>query len=260
MTRYLHRTIRTLACAGLTVATVLPFEGHATSTVLPGWDLFETLPGNTVFNGMNWTGVPLGSYTFPGGPAGPQNVGTTDTIVQRKGTADGPSETIPIEMVGLQLQGVQDDSLFITLQSVHGGPASGGTMTIDFDPEGNPHGAFSSTIDVYFDVRMGGLSGSIVQSAMLTLTSSGTSWSHEVPDDLYRPVIDGVNHLLNGNDILNDFWPVPLIEQHPDGASHGVKGAEHMPDGGSTLTLLFVGLAFLGSTRLRGVNGSPGRS
>lgn len=109
-----------------------------TNTVNPGWDLLQTVSGTT-FQGVPFFGVPLGSYDFDG-TIGVQDVGNTDTIIQRLTAGTVPSPTISIQMNALQLETAAPTSLFggplglyfITLQSVRGGSASAGNMTIDF--------------------------------------------------------------------------------------------------------------------------------
>jgi hypothetical protein len=249
---------RCLALALLTVITA--WSSHATSTVLPGWDLLETLPG-TAFMGVPFTGVPLGSYDFGGGPVG---VGNADAIVQRLAAANGPSGTIPIELVALQLVSVIPVDLgaglafhYITLQSARGGPASPGSMTINFGPEADPHGTFDSFFDVFFDLRVGSLSGPIIFTDDVRLTSSGNPWSHQPPLDAL--LIDGVNHNLNGTDMGNDFWPggvgaglpgTPVIHSAQGENIHHIVGPA-VPDAGATWTLLLIALGFCGLGQLR---------
>lgn len=250
--------IRSLAIASLVLAGLaFPPRSQATSILLPGWDLLGT-QGGTTFGGVPFQGVPLGSYDFGGGP---QNVGNADTIVRRLAQADvvapGNSDTIPIELVALHLQsavpadfGVGLGTYFMTLQSERGGPASVGQMTINFGPEGNPHGTFDSFFDVFFDIRLGGLNGPIALSDSLTLTSSGTPWSHDAPPGAI--LIDGVNHQLNGVDNGEDFWPAGSINgSFPNGALI-VSGpaTTSVPDAGATWSLLLIALVFCGLAQL----------
>src|SRR5688572_4266296 len=191
------------------VFLVAPGPAFAASVVLPGYDLFETVPG-TAFMGVPFEGVPLGTYDFGSGPLA---VGSTDTIVQRLAPATAPTTSIPIELVALQLKssvpadfGLGLDFYYVTLQSARGGPDSPGSMTIDFGPEGNPHGTFDSFFDVFFDIRLGALDGPIALSESLRISSSDTPWNHP-PQGL---TIDGINYLLNGQNGDNDFFPAAL--------------------------------------------------
>ncbi len=250
--------LKTAALLGVVLAGLsLAPPVRATGTVHAGWDLLQTDAGGTVFLGRPWMGVPLGSYDFGGGP---EPTGLTDTIVERKTDAHAPSEAIPIELVALQLKSVAPIDLggglathYITLQSVRGGPGSPGRMTIDFGPEGNPHGTFSSFFDVFFDVRLGGLTGPILMADNLQLSNQGALWSHEAPPGAL--LIDGVNHMLNGADILQDFWPGPIQEVHPAGAMHTAgptPGNGHpIPDVGGTLALFLASCAGIIGLRRR---------
>jgi hypothetical protein len=213
----------------LLVLTVPP-TARASNLVLPGFDLFHTLAG-TSFPGLGpLVGVSIGTFDFGSGPTG---VDGTDTIVHRLDPASAPATAISIEMVALQLMtaapvdflGFGLDDYFITLQSARGGPASVGRMTINFGPEappGSPHGTFDSFFDVFFDIRIGALDGPIVLSDSLLLTQTGGLWNHfPDPNEL---LIDGVNHLLNGQDESNDFQPLGVVnESHPNGAIHRAR-------------------------------------
>jgi hypothetical protein len=175
-----------------------------------GWDLFTTV-GTTYFNAMNWQGVPLGTYNF-GGAIGSQSVGNTDTIMQRVNAVPDGGGSTALNLVALQLESINAPSLYLTLQSVHGGTASTGQATINAD------GTFNSFFDVWFDVRYGGLDGTIVQSGAMELDTSGT-WSHTAPAGALK--IEGVNYLLNGTDTSADFWVIgPLSHTNPDDPSH----------------------------------------
>src|SRR5437667_670991 len=206
----------TLIWASLTALTALlsPLQSTAGPTTNPGWDLFETVPGDptcatgTCFMSVPFEGVPLGSFNF-GGAIGVRGTGTTDTIVQRQDQANAPLDTIPIELVALHLRTVNPVNLglgtgfyFITLQSERGGPASTGNMTITFAPEPPlltlSHGTFDSLINVFFDVRFGSLSGPITLSDALVLTSDDVPWAHQSPGANVLE-IPGVNMLLNGS-------------------------------------------------------------
>jgi hypothetical protein len=203
-------------------------------TVDAGYDLFQTAPG-TFFTDPNTMtpipliGDPLGSYNFG---AGAQNVGNTDTIVQRLGTANfangNPAanmDTIPIQLVALQLQtpvAVNGHFLFVTLQSTDmTGPASTGMMTIDF-PAGatSAGGTFTSFFDVFFDVHIDSPTGAIVNSGSLMLTNGGSTWMHDpIPGEV---LIDGVNNNLNGMNHNADF-NAPFISEMETGAVHNVQ-------------------------------------
>jgi hypothetical protein len=232
---------------------VLARPAAADLRVDAGWDLLETLPG-TSFMGLPFQGVPLGNFDF-GPPFGVQATGLTDTIIRRLDDAVvpmvGDSDTIPIEIVGLQLVSSNPIDLgaglgfyFITLQSIRGGPASTGEMTITFGPEMPnpfPHSIFDSFFDVFFDIRLGGMSGPIVISDSLRMTASGVPWNHFPPPDAVE--IDGVNTSLNGQNRNADFWPLGAFQEvHPAGvAIHVVRTGTRIIPEPSTFALLAVG-------------------
>jgi hypothetical protein len=223
---------------------------QATMTVSSGWDLLTTQVGTT-FEGASFVGVPVGNYNF-GGTIGVQNVGDTDTIIQRLQSASPSSPTISLQMDALQLETAAPVSLgggplgnyFITLQSARGGPVSLGSMTISFGPN-----TFVSSLDVFFDVRYGSLNGPIVQSGDLLLSSTGTSWGNVAPAGAL--LINGVNHMLDGTDIEQDFWPAQIVEQHPNGATHVVAATTPEPTTmiAGALLLLPFGASALRSLR-----------
>jgi len=230
----------------------LPQFSRAT-LVDAGWDLFLTDPGSTTFLGQHFEGVPLGTFDF-GGSIGVKPVGNTDTIMQR--LAAGPGTGIPIALQAFELQSVNpfdpDGSgdaplatYYVTLQSLHGGLASGGTVDIAENQAGTG-GTFQSFFDVWFDVRAGGLNGDIVMSGTKHFTGSGI-WSHDAPAGALE--IPGVNYLLDGADTAQDFWPVGLTIHDAGDGTHGVTPVPEpstviggalllLPFGASTLRLL----------------------
>jgi len=199
--------------------------------------------------GEAFQGVPLGDYNF-GGTIGVQNVGDTDTIIQRLATATGPTAaTINTKMVALQLESTAPINLFgagvgmyfITLQSVRGGTASTGTMTINF---GSGNQTFTSSLDVFFDIRKGSLTGQIVDSSDMMLSSSGNAWNNVAPPG--SVLINGVNNNLNGADTSNDFWPAVITQQNPIPFQQIAADAT-VPDGGLTAGMLAASLLCLGA-------------
>jgi len=228
------------AVALTTIAVLYCDTRTQADSVLAGYDLFTSVSPGTNFGGVDFQGVPLGSFNF-GGAIGTQGTGTADTIIQRINDVTAPaggSGVTRLEMVALQLVsalpvdfGLGLGFYYITLQSIRGGPASTGDMTINFaDPTPGPPppdqpvgGTFASTINVAFDVRFGAPDGPIVPnlSDTLALSQQGAFWSHyPAPGTL---LIDGVNSNLNGQNHAFDFFPIGAFEEtHPNGAMHTV--------------------------------------
>lgn len=258
---YMCRNVIAVCAGGALALGIIgrPVAATADTSVSTGWDLLMTDAGLTSFLGVPWQGVPLGSFDF-GGVIGQEGVGLTDTIVRRLEAAHAPVETIPIELVALQLQSVMPVDLgaglgihYITLQSQRGGPASAGRMTIQFGAEGVPHGHFDSFFDVFFDVRLGALDGPIVASDSLPLVSVPTPWHHDPPPN--SMLIDGINRNLNGVDPATDFWPVgSIVEQHPLGL-HVVEPTPEIPEGGPFLSMAVLAM-IVGTVWCRRLHGA----
>jgi hypothetical protein len=190
--------------------------------------------------GVSLEGVPLGSFDF-GGAIGVKPTGDTDTIIQRLQNATPGSPTISIQLDALQLETeapttfggmVPSGTYFITLDP---SKASMGQMTINFATATS--GTFSSSLDVWFDIHAGSLTGTQEGPAIeLTLQNGSANWSTIAPPG--AELINEVNNLLNGSTTANDFWPGGTVtEMHTGGAAHQVTDAD-VPDGGSTLALL----------------------
>lgn len=229
-----------------------PSASHADPLVLAGFDLFQTGSGtqvNLAAAGLGvqpFVGVPVGTFDFGMGPVAVFNA---DTIIQRLDNATPASPTVSLEILALQLRSVNqfnlgsgDEFLFVTLQSARGGPVSTGTLTFTFGPEGIPHGTFDSLLTVNFDIRAGSLDGPIVFSNTLVLMANDIPWSHFAPDGAV--LIPGVNALLNGQNQLNNFFPVGTFEEvkiDEDGTKHEVRPAS-VPEP-ATISLLAIGIA-----------------
>ncbi len=265
-----YQTIKRIAGLGLVVvALATPSAVQASLTVHSGWDLFVTGSGShDLLTGTYWQGVPLGTYDF-GGSIGVQDVGMTDTIVQRLTGATAPSynswaPTISVVMDALQLETATPTSLlggpfgnyFVTLDPNY---TSGGTMNIYFGPEGDPHGYWNSTMDIYFDIRYGSLNGPIVASLEdqirpvdLSGNPINVDWRHQAGGEWTIP---DVNYLLDGTDIYQDFFPGVPIAGCPDCVYTFVEGGQIVvhdicPEP-SSYVLFLCGAAALGLRRFR---------
>lgn len=241
------RLVVAVCMVAVALSTVAPLTAPAANyKVHAGWDLFDTNPNGTSFHPVpvaavplvaNCKGVPVNSYDFPG--VGVRATGTTDTIVRRLADATPSSPTVPIELVMLQLQCDMDlaghgvpTPVYVTLQSNRGlldppgGSPSGGQLQIQFYTDGTG-GMASSNLTVHYDVRLGSLTGPIINlgGALIPDTVSlGTTapWVHQLPSNMVaclkelgilasHGVIDqgfyitAVNYLLNGTDPGEDF-------------------------------------------------------
>jgi len=226
--------------------------------VLAGSDYFTTQPG-TMFNGVAFMGVPIG----PGG---------SDTVVARTqtaalGPAVGGTGTTPLVMTQFELVTTAPttafgalDNYYVTLQSVRGGPASTGTMTItlgalDDGTPANPEGTFTSSLDVFFDIRMGSPTGTIVFSSELPLTNSGGVWDADPsPSDFLvvgpRGDVTANFHTgkINNTDLHDmDFFPVGSVTESAGSDLHVVTNTQ-TPEPG---TLALIGGALMALARIR---------
>jgi hypothetical protein len=227
--------------------------------VAPGYDLFVTDDSSTDLLGIPLEGVPIGLFDF-GGTTGVKNTDDVDTIIQRTDDAsvagDGLTDTIDIELVALQLVSTVQFDLdgagpapfgyyYITLQS---GQSSTGTMDIAFDNKDG--GTFDSDFTVYYDLRFGGLDGTIFDSNSFAMTSSDNSWSRIAPD-IGAVVIDNVNYDLKGDGTTDwDFWPgsdpldpggIPDAVSHDDATGVG----HHVVRTPEPATIALLGLGYL---------------
>jgi len=190
----------------LAVVVTLFAAGASTvraDTVDPGYDLFQTF-GPTNFQGVNFTGVPLGTYNFGSGPV---YVGNADTIVQRQSVVDlpgiGSTGTTPIQLKTLQLKNTAGPPMFVTLDPAN--PSLGQMTITETTQTGTTHGGtFDSFFDVFFDVHTGSLTGPIVSSGNFVLSASACPWSNVPPTG--GVLINGVNHDLDGLDTNDDFY------------------------------------------------------
>ncbi len=139
------------------------------------------------------------------------------------------------------------NNYFVTLAT---SAASTGSITITFNS--NAGGTFSSTLDVFFDIRQGSLTGSIVASSEITLTSSGTNWGRNpTANDVAIPNVN--EFLLGPNNRNGDFWVNGELHNGP----HGVIDAQSqssIPEPSSLVlgaTAAIIGLAHILRCRRR---------
>jgi hypothetical protein len=244
-----------LAAASLLAGLSLPTPSRA-DTVSSGYDLFTTVAAGTFYDAPgldlgNLQGVPLNTYNF-GAPYGLQNVGSTDTIIQRLAPGTTLPGTFNLQVDALQLETVAPISLFggqYAFVTLDPSEVSSGTMSIN---AGTP-GTFTSTLNVYFDVYVGSSFVAALTTTPVatgqeeTFTSSGT-WSSNAPPGAL--LIPGVNYELDGSDTSEDFWPAAaVVETSPD-ANHEVDPT--VPDATSTLALVLMPLGLVALAAARG--------
>jgi hypothetical protein len=210
-----------------------------------------------MFFGEPFQGVPLGTFDFVDPTIGVKNVGLADTLIRRVAAAavpgPGNSATVATVVDAFQIRSVGPVSIlggplgiyYVTLASGRGGPVSMGTMTINFGPEGDPHGTFSSSFDLFVDVRFGSLAGPILDSRLISIPDSGSvPWRHNPTGPIQ---IAGVNIELNGQSFENDFWIEGNVSKRtPNGSIGAHNAAASVPDLGSTLLLLSLALVGIG--------------
>jgi hypothetical protein len=237
--------------AALAAAALLSVSSNSAlaASVAVGWELYSTDATKASFPGLgNLMGVPQGTFDFG---SGAKNTAATDTIIQRTSAATVASSpgtaTANTQVVAFQLEttapvnfnGNGLDNYFMTLQSTHGGTVSTGTESITFNTDTS--GTFATSLDLFFDIRKGSLTGPIVASTDQVLTSSGVAWINTQPAGSLA--IAGVNLNLNGANNLNDFWSNPLTMASPAGFNMSVIVAK-VPEP-STWVLGLMALASL---------------
>jgi len=206
-----------------------------------GYDLFQTIASGTVFMGEHFQGVPLGTYDFGAGPVG---VGNADTIIQRTQDVSASGGTTNLAVRALQLESVTPVDLgpplgahylFITLdqaqQAIWQSTPTNNVMTISDTTFA------TSFFDVFFDVHLDSLTGTVIQSGSVDLSSSGNAWSNNAPAG--AELIPGVNNNLNGSNQNADFWPAAGLHNGP----HLVDPAAVVPEP-TALVLTGIGGVF----------------
>jgi hypothetical protein len=260
------KTLRFLAVSSLLVMLYSPLA-HAdvcssASCVAAGTDYFQTTTGSMVNLGS------LGSIPLVGVPISGSPVGTADTIIQR--LSDVPIDSNPyssLQMMGLSLEsaapvnlGSGFADLFITLDP--GDLAlDTGSITISGGLTG---GTFSSTLDVYFDVCIGGDTGTgvgcgsftpLVSGEELVLSQSGATWGptpapgEALDEGAYTDSPNPYNEHTGLPSNVVDFFPGMVTETEP-GATHVVDPAP-VPEPTSLILLATNLLVLVGTLKLR---------
>jgi hypothetical protein len=217
-----HWLRRRLGVGVLALAAVAgsPRAALASDIVIRGFDLFDPLPGTSVFlpgfGLVPFIGVPLGTFDFGSGSV---PTGTTDTIIERIEDANAPSETIDVVIRAMLMVTVAPIDLgfgpslhYLTLDALL--PSTGFMTFLDFTgSHAAPppsHGTFSyGPITWNFDIREGSPTGTIRVSDSQTLSSGSVEWSHFPSPTAFT--IPGVNTGLGpcaDGVPLCDFFPI----------------------------------------------------
>ena len=172
-----------------------------------GWNLMTT-SGASTFDGVNWQGVPLGTFDFGNGAV---SVGNADTIILRENTITTSGNGSGLLPVALQLRTTTQVNLGAGVNFYYATLSQqqyvGSFMTAQWTDPNTPT-TFSDYLQVSFDVRVGSLTGPIVAAFQtLDLSVNNAPWSHIPPVGQNAPLIRGIDYLLNGTDTSADFWP-----------------------------------------------------
>ena len=209
--------------------------------VLAGYDLFVTDGpfSSPELGGFDLVGEPLGIFNFP--QQGPRPTGQVDTIVRRLSDADlsqpGGTATVDIELVALSLRSAQPIDLGGGLDFHYVGlnPTAGSTGQLTIRDDGTMD---TTGYNVNFLVHIGNPGGPVVFGGQVNLDGGGEWGRRAAPGNVLLP---GINHLMNGFDISNDFHaapdhtgPHPVIPDNPEP---------------STLALFGIGAAMLARRR-----------
>jgi hypothetical protein len=204
----------------------------STPCVAAGTDYLMTFPG-TQFNG-----IPLTGYPIVGAPGG------ADTIIQRTSdTVINGGFQSNLQITGLSLANVADD-IFITLD-----PADLALDTGTINVMGSlAGGTFDSTLNVYFDVCMGGDSGTGVGcgafpfydggvlNGSTVLSQNGAEWTSVPAGPLViGPYSNGVNpyneHTGLPSNVVDFFPGDPGIVTLPNGQTWNVRSFQESSAG-----------------------------
>ena len=214
-----------------------------TIQIEPGWTLLETTEGtqiNLPEVGLTpFTGVPFGAFNFRAGHLGDfgrglgrRKTSRTDAIAKRLVPAVteeiGATITIPVELVGLQLRSVnpvggpfKDQHVFVTLQSMRGGPQTLGVMAIRFDSEAG--GSFSTMFQVYFDMRVGSLDSQPLSQRAKSFFGRETTWQRVAPSD--AKLLPRINSKLSDAAQLGSFFPGEILIEATNDDTHAARVA-----------------------------------
>ena len=207
VSRFIHRLgWYCMTAVALTIVMSGELRADNLFPVNAGYDLFQTVPDNTIYNGIHFGGVPLGTFDFGSGPVG---VGNADTIIQRTQAVNASGGTTNLSVRALQLKSetqVMGHYLYALLDQA-------AQAAWESDLTHNIMKINATTFDAinfraWFQIHADSLDGAIVDSGFADLSSNDSPWRNEPPAGAV--LIDGVNHNLNGVNENADFWPKPI--------------------------------------------------
>jgi hypothetical protein len=245
----------TIAVVGCFAAILVgaPAMATAGSAVPAGYDLFETDPGSTVFrfNGpgaipagffgpssdpftgnVNFGGVPLQTFNGLG-------TGDADTIVRRPQAASNPPQTVPIELVALNLVSVEP----ITV-TTNGGSPQAWDVTVGLSPTrrsqgqaqiipaGEHGGLMNSQLQVFpqftftrlSDGTVRTLNGANLQPNQVTLQAQQVPWARGCV--LPALAVSGLNDQFCPGLVVNGVTQKVLTVEQSLLAQHGIYPAQ----------------------------------
>jgi len=239
-------------CAAVIAMLVAPTTASAGSAVPAGYDLFETDPPSTVFNFQGPGVIPAGFFApgsepftgnvnFGGVPIGTFNgldTGDADTIVQRPQPASNPPQTVPIEIVALNLVSMQPIVVQVSGQaqewSVQVGlsptkPSQGQAQII---PVGEQGGLMNSQLQVFPQFTFTRLSDGAVKTLnaanvppqAVTLQAQQVPWARGCQPPALA--VAGLNDLFCPGLVVNGVTQKRLTVEQSLLAQHGIYPAQ----------------------------------
>ena len=125
---------------------------------------------------------------------------------------------------------------YITLQP---GATNTGVMNITFNSNGTG-GTFTSSLNLSIEIHYGSLTGAVVSSSELTLTSSSDTWGQSPPSG--GMLINGVNNLLDGTGHNQDFFVGSPLIASQQGQGQLVFSEASVPEPSTWIMLGMAGL------------------
>lgn len=181
----MNSALQRLMVGAAVAVTIFASPRQCHAALASGWELLETTEALAV-GGIQWKGVPLGSFDF-GGQVGTRPVGTADSVIRRELISVGFDDTEVHHLVVEALQwvslspfdaGAGMDVHYLTLSS----PTPGGRLHTFIGWDGQGIGPVCDhSLEVEFSVRKGALDGPIVRFGATRLGMIDMGWSAQTP-------------------------------------------------------------------------------